>query len=182
VDVRVLAATNRDLKTAMASGSFRTDLFYRLSVFPIEVPPIRARKEDIPILVQYFITRYAGKLGKKIHRIEKKTLEMFESYNWPGNIRELQNVIERSVIVCPGEVFSVDEGWLSAESQQPQEPSMLLSNRLEAHEKELIESALISCAGRVSGVTGAAARLGIPPSTLDSRIKALNIPKQRFRT
>jgi len=182
VDVRVLAATNRDLKTAMASGLFRTDLFYRLSVFPIEVPPIRARKEDIPILVQYFITRYAGKLGKKIHRIEKKTLEMFESYNWPGNIRELQNVIERSVIVCPGEVFSVDEGWLSAESEQPQEPSMLLSNRLEAHEKELIESALISCAGRVSGVTGAAARLGIPPSTLDSRIKALNIPKQRFRT
>ena len=182
VDVRILAATNRDLKAALSAGTFRTDLFYRLSVFPIEVPPIRARKEDIPILVEYFIARYASKLGKKIHRIEKKTLEMFESYYWPGNIRELQNVIERSVIVCPGEVFSVDEGWLSPESPQAHEQSMLLSDRLLAHEKELIESALTSCAGRISGASGAAARLGIPPSTLDSRIKALNIPKNRFRS
>jgi transcriptional regulator with PAS, ATPase and Fis domain len=182
VDVRVLAATNRDLEEAMSAGQFRTDLFYRLNVFPIEVPPIRERKEDIPILVEYFIKRYAGKLGKKIHRIEKKTLEMFESYHWPGNIRELQNVIERSVIVCADDVFSVDEGWLSAESPHPHQPSMVLSDRLLAQEKELIESALMACAGRISGSAGAAARLGIPPSTLDSRIKALNIPKNRFRS
>jgi transcriptional regulator with PAS, ATPase and Fis domain len=182
VDVRVLAATNRDLEEAMSAGQFRNDLFYRLNVFPIEVPPIRERKEDIPILVEYFIKRYAGKLGKKIHRIEKKTLEMFESYHWPGNIRELQNVIERSVIVCADDVFSVDEGWLSAESPHPHQPSMVLSDRLLAQEKELIESALMACAGRISGSAGAAARLGIPPSTLDSRIKALNIPKNRFRS
>jgi PAS domain S-box-containing protein len=182
VDLRVLAATNRDLKGAMSAGQFRTDLFYRLNVFPIDVPPIRERKEDIPILVEYFIKRYAGKLGKKIHRIEKKTLEMFESYYWPGNIRELQNVIERSVIVCADDVFSVDEGWLSSESPQPHQPSMVLSDRLLAQEKELIESALMACAGRISGSAGAAARLGIPPSTLDSRIKALNIPKNRFRS
>jgi transcriptional regulator with PAS, ATPase and Fis domain len=182
VDVRVLAATNRDLERAISAGQFRTDLFYRLNVFPIEAPPIRERKEDIPILVEYFIKRYAGKLGKKIHRIEKKTLEMFESYHWPGNIRELQNVIERSVIVCADDVFSVDEGWLSAESPHPHQPSMVLSDRLLAQEKELIESALMACAGRISGSAGAAARLGIPPSTLDSRIKALNIPKNRFRS
>lgn len=182
VDVRVLAATNRDLKEAMSAGQFRTDLFYRLNVFPIDVPPVRERKEDIPILVEYFIKRYAGKLGKKIHRIEKKTLEMFESYQWPGNIRELQNVIERSVIVCADDVFSVDEGWLSSEPQHPHQPSMVLSDQLLAQEKELIEAALIACAGRISGPTGAAARLGIPPSTLDSRIKALSIPKNRFRS
>jgi transcriptional regulator with GAF, ATPase, and Fis domain len=182
VDVRVLAATNRDLKAAMSTGQFRTDLFYRLNVFPIDVPPIRERKEDIPILVEYFIKRYAGKLGKKIHRIEKRTLEMFESYHWPGNIRELQNVIERSVIVCADDVFSVDEGWLSSESPHPHQPSMVLSDRLLAQEKELIESALMACAGRISGSAGAAARLGIPPSTLDSRIKVLNIPKNRFRS
>jgi predicted ATPase/transcriptional regulator with GAF, ATPase, and Fis domain len=182
VDVRVLAATNRDLNGAMSAGQFRSDLFYRLNVFPIEVPPVRERKEDIPILVEYFIKRYAGKLGKKIHRIEKKTLEMFESYHWPGNIRELQNVIERSVIVCTGDVFTVDEGWLSSESPQPQQPPMVLSDRLLAQEKELIESALTACAGRIAGPAGAAARLGIPPSTLDSRIKALNILKNRFRS
>jgi transcriptional regulator with PAS, ATPase and Fis domain len=182
VDVRILAATNRDLKAAMTEGTFRPDLFYRLSVFPIDMPPIRERKEDIPILVEYFIKRYAGKLGKKIHRIEKKTLDMFDSYHWPGNIRELQNVIERSVIVCSGEVFSVDESWLSPESPQPQEPSMPLADRLLAQERELIEAALAACAGRIAGPAGAAARLGIPPSTLDSRIKTLNIPKNHFRS
>jgi transcriptional regulator with PAS, ATPase and Fis domain len=182
VDVRILAATNRDLKGAMATGTFRSDLFYRLSVFPIDMPPIRERKEDIPILVEYFIKRFAGKLGKKIHRIEKKTLEMFESYSWPGNIRELQNVIERSVIVCTGDIFSVDESWLSSELPQPHEPTMPLADRLLAQERELIESALASCAGRIAGPAGAAARLGIPPSTLDSRIKTLNIPKSRYRS
>jgi DNA-binding NtrC family response regulator len=121
-------------------------------------------------------------LGKKIHRIEKKTLDMFDSYHWPGNIRELQNVIERSVIVCSGEVFSVDESWLSPESPQPQEPSMPLADRLLAQERELIEAALAACAGRIAGPAGAAARLGIPPSTLDSRIKTLNIPKNHFRS
>jgi DNA-binding NtrC family response regulator/PAS domain-containing protein len=181
VNVRVLAATNRDLNAAMSAGTFRTDLFYRLSVFPIDVPSIRERKEDIPILVEYFIKRYADKLGKKIHRIEKKTLDLFETYHWPGNIRELQNVIERSVIVCGSEVFSVDESWLSPEIPQPHEPTMLLPDRLLVQERQMIESALIACEGRISGPTGAAARLGIPPSTLDSRIKSLNILKDRFR-
>jgi transcriptional regulator with PAS, ATPase and Fis domain len=182
VDVRILAATNRDLKAAMAAGTFRTDLFYRFSVFPIEVPSIRERKEDIQILVDYFIKRYADKLGKKINRIEKKTLDLFKSYHWPGKIRELQNVIERSVIVCPGDVFSVDEGWLSMESLPCQKSTAVLPEHLLTQEKELIEAALAACFGRISGINGAAARLGIPPSTLDSRIKALNISKDRFRS
>jgi formate hydrogenlyase transcriptional activator len=116
VDVRVIAATNRDLTAAVASGIFRQDLYYRLNVFPIEMPPLRERRKDIPLLVGYFINRYARKAGRNIKSVDQKTLQLLQSYPWPGNIRELQNVIERSIIVCETENFSVDESWLS---QQP---------------------------------------------------------------
>jgi PAS domain S-box-containing protein len=181
-DVRVIAATNRDLQTAIATGGFRNDLFYRLNVFPIEVPALRQRKEDIPMLVEYFIDRYANKAGKKIRGINKKTLDLLQSYPWPGNIRELQNVIERSVIVCDSENFSVDESWISQQPLQVVSATQPLPEKLVAQEKEIIEAALTESKGRVSGPSGAAAKLGIPQSTLDSKIKSLKINKQRFRT
>jgi PAS domain S-box-containing protein len=182
-DVRVIAATNRDLQAAISAGSFRSDLFYRLNVFPIEMPSLRERREDIPLLVEYFIDRYARKAGKNIKRINKKTLELLQSYPWPGNIRELQNVIERSVILCETEIFSIDESWL------PKQPSltepknqMELPGRLLAQEKEMIEAALKESRGRIFGPEGAAAKLGIPRSTLESKIRSLKINKNRFRT
>jgi formate hydrogenlyase transcriptional activator len=181
-DVRVITATNRDLKTAIEAGIFRSDLFYRLNVFPIEMPSLRERKEDIPLLVEYFIDRYAGKAGKKIRGINKKTLDLLQSYPWPGNIRELQNVIERSVIVCDTESFSVDESWLVRESSQTQPASQPLSNKLVTQEKEMIEAALAECKGRVSGPLGAAAKLSIPPTTLESKIRSLKIDKYRFKS
>jgi transcriptional regulator with PAS, ATPase and Fis domain len=180
-DVRVVAATNRKLETAIAEGAFREDLFYRLNVFPIEVPPLRERKEDIPILVRYFVDRYATKAGKRITGINKRSLELLESYSWPGNIRELQNVIERSVIVSDTENLSVDESWLGRRAPSADSPTLPLSERLAMQEKELIEAALAESNGRVSGPLGAAAKLGIPQSTLDSKIKSLKINKQRFR-
>ncbi|MBZ5665631.1 MAG: sigma 54-interacting transcriptional regulator [Acidobacteriia bacterium] len=180
-DVRVVAATNRDLQAAVAAGSFRLDLFYRLNVFPINVPPLRERKEDISMLVEYFIERYAGKVGKRIRSIEKNTLDRFQTYQWPGNIRELQNVIERSVILCENDVFSVDESWLSSEVPRPNRPSSPLVNELVDHEKEMIEAALAETKGRVAGSSGAAAKLGIPPSTLESKIRNLKISKSRFK-
>src|SRR6185436_3612042 len=118
VDVRVIAATNRDLKTAIAEGSFRPDLFYRLNVFPIDVPPLRERKDDLLMLVEYFVQRYASQAGKNIRSIDKKTLDLLNAYDWPGNIRELQNVIERSVILSSADVFTVDELWLSTQSSR----------------------------------------------------------------
>jgi len=180
-DVRVIGATNRDLPTAIASGGFRRDLFYRLNVVPIEIPPLRERKDDIPLLIEYFIDRYARKAGKKIRTIEKKTLELLQLYSWPGNIRELQNVIERSVVVCETEIFSVDESWLSRQPSQSDSATRPLSERIAAQEKEIIEAALAESKGRVSGPSGAAAKLGIPQSTLDSKIKSLKINKQQFR-
>jgi len=178
-DVRIIAATNRDLDAAIAAGAFRRDLFYRLNVFPIEIPPLRERQEDIPMLVEYFIDRYARKSGKKISSVDKKTLELLRSYSWPGNIRELQNVIERSVIVCDTEIFSVDQSWLSLQPAQPQQqPS---SKLLAAQEKKSIEVALAQTGGRVSGPSGAAAMLGIPASTLESRIRSLKVNKFRFK-
>jgi len=181
-NVRVIAATNRDLKAAIAAGTFRSDLFYRLNVFPIEVPPLRQRREDIPLLVEYFIDRYASNAGKSFRGANKKSLELLQSYLWPGNIRELQNVIERSVILCDTENFSVDESWLSwqphaSESKTPQE----LARKPAAKEKEIIEAALRESGGRVYGPSGAASRLGIPRSTLESKIKSLNIRKSRFK-
>jgi PAS domain S-box-containing protein len=185
VDVRVIAATNRDLETAVANGTFRHDLFYRLNVFPIEVPPLRERKDDLLLLVEYFVQRYGVKAGKEIRSIDKKTLDMLQSYDWPGNIRELQNVIERSVILSSGNVFSVDELWLSKKSV-PLVPSVKASSldkgRVEPRsEREIIEAALAATRGRVSGPSGAAAKLKIPASTLETRIKALKINKLQYK-
>jgi PAS domain S-box-containing protein len=181
-NVRVIAATNRDLQAAISGGSFRSDLFYRLNVFPIEIPPLRERKEDIRLLVEYFIDRYARKAGKRIKTVDKKTLELLHSYPWPGNIRELQNVIERSVIVCETENFSVDESWLSQQpSNEKTETQLYLSEKVAAQEKEIIEAALRESQGRVFGPSGAAAKLGISRSTLESKIRSLNINKNRFR-
>ena len=183
-NVRVIAATNRDLQAAIAGHTFRIDLFYRLNVFPIEVPPLRERREDIPVLVGYFIDRYARKAGKRILGMNKKSLELLESYPWPGNIRELQNVIERSVIVCETENFSVDESWLFRRSTATGPSVELgLSKKLpSSEEKAIIEAALTECHGQVSGPSGAAAKLGIPGSTLESKIKSLKIDKNRFKS
>jgi formate hydrogenlyase transcriptional activator len=182
-NVRVIAATNRNLEAAIAAGTFRSDLFYRLNVFPIEVPPLRERQEDIPVLVDYFIDRYARKAGKSIRGVNKKSLELLQSYPWPGNIRELQNVIERSVIVCDTENFSVDESWLSRQPRSTGSKSQLeLSQKLASHEREIIEGALRESGGRVSGPSGAAAKLGIPGSTLETKIRSLKIDKNRFKT
>ncbi|HWO32116.1 MAG TPA: PAS domain-containing protein, partial [Candidatus Acidoferrum sp.] len=181
-DVRVIAATNRDLEASIAAGSFRGDLFYRINVFPIEIPPLRQRKDDIPMLVEYFIDRYARKTGKKIKSIDKNTLELLRSYSWPGNIRELQNIIERSVIVCETETFSVDQSWLSLQSSQPQPARVSLALKSTAQDKHAIEAALTQTQGRVSGPSGAAALLGVPASTLESKIRALKINKFRFKS
>ena len=181
-DVRVIAATNRDLQAAISAGSFRSDLFYRLNVFPIEIPPLRERKEDIRLLVEYFIDRYARKAGKHITTVEKRTLQVLQSYPWPGNIRELQNVIERSVIVCETASFSVDESWLSHQPpERKAERQLYLSEKVAAQEKEIIEAALRECQGRVFGPSGAAAKLGIARSTLESKIQSFKINKNRFR-
>ena len=187
VDVRIVAATNRDLKAAVASGAFREDLFYRLNVFPIQIPSLRERVDDIPLLVEYLIDRYAKKAGKNIKNIEKKTLELFKAYSWPGNIREMQNVVERAVILCDGETFSVDATWLTHES--PRESSSALGIPLkgllrldENQEREMIEKALAECGGRISGPSGAATRLGIPRQTLESKITNLGINKHRFKS
>jgi transcriptional regulator with GAF, ATPase, and Fis domain len=178
-DVRVIAATNRDLQAAISAGSFRSDLFYRLHVFPIESPALRERKEDIRLLVEYFIDRYARKTGKRITTVDNKTLRLLESYYWPGNIRELQNVVERSVLLCETESFSIDESWLP---QQPPKHQIQLPLKLVAQEKSMIEAALKESRGRVFGPKGAAAKLGIPRSTLESRIRSLKIDRNRFKT
>jgi formate hydrogenlyase transcriptional activator len=179
VDVRVIAATNRDLQAAIEAGAFRSDLFYRLNVFPIALPPLRERPDDIPLLVEYFIDRYARKAGKTIRRLNKGTLDHLRAYPWPGNVRELQNVIERSVIVSDTDEFRVDETWLSAKPTI--EGPLALSGSLAAHERAMIEDALRASGGRVFGPSGAAERLGIPRSTLESRIRALRINKSHFR-
>jgi formate hydrogenlyase transcriptional activator len=182
-DVRVIAATNRDLKAAAAAGIFRSDLFYRLNVFPIEMPPLRERKEDIPLLVGHFIGSYARKAGKSFRALNKKSLDLLQSYPWPGNIRELQNVIERSVIVCETENFSVDESWLSQQppATEPNRDIGLFNKRSPDQEKAIIEATLSECGGRVSGPSGAAVKLGIPGSTLESKIRSLKINKNRFK-
>jgi formate hydrogenlyase transcriptional activator len=180
-DVRVIAATNRDLPAAIASGTFRADLFYRLNIFPIHVPPLRERREDIPMLVEYFVKRYAEKSRKLITRIDKNTLKLCQSYHWPGNIRELQNIVERSVILCTSDIFRVDEAWLSYPDAPPPRSPGLLTETVQAYEKELIEAALAESNGKVAGINGAAAKLGIPRSTLDLKIKQLNIKKHTIR-
>jgi transcriptional regulator with GAF, ATPase, and Fis domain len=183
IDVRVITATNRDLEAGVANGTFRQDLFYRLNVFPIEVPPLRERKGDILLLVEYFIHRYAKKAGKSFQTVNKKSLDLLQSYSWPGNIRELQNVIERSIIVCETETFSVDESWLSRRpSATGPKVQFDFSEKLASQEKEMIEAALRETNGRVFGPSGAAAKLGMPGTTLDSKIKSLKIRKNRFKT
>jgi formate hydrogenlyase transcriptional activator len=178
VDVRIIAATNRDLSAAVTDGIFRQDLFYRLNVFPLEMPALRDRREDIPVLVEYFIGRYARRAGKTFRRVARRTLDRLGSYAWPGNIRELQNMIERSVILSETDEFTVDESWLP--TTHPVESGLGLS-ALAVHEKAIVEDALRATDGRVFGPSGAAARLGIPRSTLEAKIRALKIDKSRFR-
>ncbi len=180
VDVRVIAATNRDMPAAVAAGTFRADLFYRLNVFPVQVPPLRERRDDIRMLVEYFVKRFADQMAKRIHTIEKRTLELCERYPWPGNIRELQNIVERSVILCSGSTFSIDEVWLAEQAPGRPDPSGRLTQTLADQERGMIEAALRESRGKVAGTHGAAARLGIPPSTLESKIRHLKIDKDRF--
>jgi PAS domain S-box-containing protein len=180
-DVRIIAATNRDLSAAIAARGFRADLFYRLNVFPIDVPALRDRREDIPMLVEYFVKRYAEKARKEISKIDKNTLKLCKSYDWPGNVRELQNIVERSVILCTGDTFWIDEAWLSTQNAPRTGSSSPLTQNLRNYEKELIEGALAETKGKVAGPSGAAVKLGIPPSTLHLKIKQLDIKKYSFR-
>ena len=181
VNVRVLSATHRDLNTLVAEGKFRQDLLYRLNVVPIEMPSLRDRAADIPLLVDYFIDRFGKKAGKKFRRIDKRTLKLFQAYDWPGNIRELQNVIERAVILSDGDIFSVDETWLKWQAPQSAGPTAGLNRALQRQEKEMIEAALAESGGRVSGPAGAATKLGLPRPTLDAKIRRLGINKYRFK-
>ena len=180
-DVRVVAATNRDLEKAVADGSFRNDLYYRLSVFPLQMPPLRDRRADIPLLTEYLTQRYAARMGKTITSVSKRTMDVLTSYDWPGNVRELQNVVQRAVILCEGTLV-VDEAWL-AKRQVRRAGEAITLGRPSAHEeKELIERALAASRGRVAGPTGAAAKMGIPRSTLESKIRSLRIDKHRFQS
>src|SRR5712691_10730430 len=181
VDVRVVAATHRDLNDLVAEGKFRSDLLYRLNVVPVRMPSLRERADDIPLLVEYFIGRFAKKLGKKFRRIDKKTMKVFQTYQWPGNVRELQNVIERAVILSEGDIFCVDETWLKRQAPQFAGPTAGLNSALQRQEKGMIEAALAESAGRVSGPGGAATKLGLPRPTLDAKIRRLGINKYRFK-
>jgi PAS domain S-box-containing protein len=181
VNVRVLAATNRDLQAAVADGTFRADLFYRLNVFPLDVPALRERRPDISLLVEYFIHRYATRIGKRIRCVSKETSQLLQSYDWPGNIRELQNVIERAVIVCDSDTLSIDARWLSGRSPGTAPVASFSTCTLATNEKDAIEAALTDSKGRVAGPFGAAVRLDVPASTLESKIKALKIDKRRFK-
>jgi formate hydrogenlyase transcriptional activator len=187
VDVRVLAATNKDLRAAVADGTFRQDLFYRLNVFPIQVPALRDRADDVPLLVEYLVDRYAKKAGKRIRSVSKSTLDLFQGYAWPGNIRELQNVVERAVVLCEGEIFCIDPSWLAPTSSSPTSPNpttqtIPLTADLAEREKAMIENALRQAEGLISGPTGAAAKLGLPRQTLECKIRKLGINRHRFRT
>jgi formate hydrogenlyase transcriptional activator len=181
IDVRVLAATHRDLSALAAEGKFRKDLLYRLNVVPIEMPSLRERSADIPLLVEYFIDRFGKKAGKKFKTIDKATLKLFQAYDWPGNVRELQNVIERAVILSDDDAFSVDESWLKRETPQVPSSKVALTGALLTQEKEMIEAALTESRGRISGAAGAAVKLGLPARTLDSKIKRLGINIYRFK-
>ena len=179
-DVRVIAATHRDLPAAVATNAFRADLYYRLNVFPLEVPSLRDRPEDIAVLVEYFAQRYARQMGKRVQAITRTSIQLLQAYSWPGNIRELQNVVERAVVFADSPVLSVNPCWLSGQSS-PQATRSGVSNGLVAQEKKTIESALTDSQGRVAGPLGAAERLGIPASTLESKIRALGIDKRPFK-
>jgi formate hydrogenlyase transcriptional activator len=186
VDVRILAATNRDLRMAVAAGTFRQDLFYRLNVFPIQLAPLRERRDDIPLLVEYFIEQFSAKGGKKIRHIRRNAFDFFQSYEWPGNVRELQNVVERAVLLCDGDTLSVDEAWFRQETDRrvithPPHVAVRGLGRLRStQERELIEGALADSGGQISGPAGAAAKLGIPRQTLESKIARLGIDKRKY--
>jgi PAS domain S-box-containing protein len=180
LNVRIIAASNRDLSAAVSAGTFRSDLYYRLNVFPIAVPPLRERREDIPLLVEYFVKRFAERMGKRIRTIDKRTMEACQAYAWPGNIRELQNIVERSMILCTGETFAIDMAWLLGGVPSDVRSRKALRQTLQGRERELIEAALARSHGKVAGASGAAAHLGIPASTLESKIRQLKIEKQRF--
>jgi formate hydrogenlyase transcriptional activator len=186
VDVRVLAATNSDLKAAVTAGTFRQDLFYRLNVFPIQMPALRERVDDVSLLVEYFIERYARRAAKKIRRIDGRTMKLLQAYDWPGNIRELQNVIERAIVLCDGDTFSVDEAWFKRELSSELPRRNMQERRLgrldRDREREVIEAALAGSGGRISGPSGAAAKLGIPRQTLESKIASLGINKHLFKS
>jgi formate hydrogenlyase transcriptional activator len=181
VDVRIIAATNRNLKGAVAEGTFRRDMYYRLNVFPIHMPSLRERADDIPLLVEHLIQRYSDKAGKRFRSIANNTVELLQAYDWPGNIRELQNVIERAVVMCVGETFSIEETWLKREPSRPSGLFAPLAATLADREREVIEAALAESKGRISGPSGAAAKLGVPRQTLDSKIANLQISKLRFK-
>jgi formate hydrogenlyase transcriptional activator len=181
VNVRLIAATNRDLTAAVAAGTFRRDLFYRINVFPVEMPSLRERIDDIPLLVEYLLDRYREKTGKGFRSIQQKTLDIFQGYDWPGNIRELQNIIERAAILCEGDIFSIEETWLKREIPQGYAPAVPFVRTRADREREIIEAALAESGGRVAGPKGAAAKLGIPRQTLDSKIASLGIDKRRFQ-
>ena len=176
-DVRVISATNRDLQAAIAAGAFRSDLYYRLNVFPIKLPALRERKDDVPLLVNYFVDRYAKRAGKKIKHIQRKTLNMLQEYSWPGNVRELQNVIERSLIISETNEFSIDKSWVANEPQS----SDAAPAGQKTDERKRIEAALAQSGVKVSGANGAASKLGIPASTLESKIRSLRINKFQFK-
>ena len=182
VDVRVLAATNRDLPAAVAAGTFRQDLWSRLQVFPLQLPSRRERVDDIPVLVEYLIERYATRAGKKIRTISQQTVDLFQAYDWPGNIRERQNVIARAVILCASDTCAVEARWLTRDVPPRSGPAMPWVAARAEHERALIEAALSACRGRVSGPAGAAAKLGLPRQTLASNITTLGIPLQPFNT
>jgi formate hydrogenlyase transcriptional activator len=185
VNVRVVAATHRHLNKMVLEKQFRSDLYYRVNVFPIYIPPLRERSEDIPLLVRHFVHRFARRMNKTIGAISSELMETLIRYPWPGNIRELQNLIERSVILSSGDVLSVDESWLSKEASQPAaqvEPPTLFKGEVDQRShREIIEAALAESRGRVSGPSGAAAKLAMAPTTLDRWIKTLKIDKRGFR-
>jgi formate hydrogenlyase transcriptional activator len=182
IDVRVIATTNRDLLAAVDAGAFRLDLFYRLNVFPIQIPSLRERPDDILLLAKYFIERYARKGGKTIRNIEPSTLEWLLAYDWPGNIRELQNVVERAVILSAGETISIDKTWLQPEKQETSKRPVTLTSILINQERKMIEAALEESGGRISGPSGAAGKLRMPRTTLESKIKNLRINKYKFKS
>ncbi len=179
VNVRLVAATSRNLPAMVELREFRGDLYYRLNVFPLVVPPLRERSEDILPLVEYFVARFGERLGRKVSRVDRQTMELLQTYHWPGNIRELQNVIERSVILAEGGTLRIDPTVLGV-SELPKAASN--GDVLRGNEKESIEAALAETKGKVAGPRGAAARLRIPASTLESKIRALKIDKFKFRS
>jgi formate hydrogenlyase transcriptional activator len=182
VDVRIVAATNRDLAQMTGAKQFREELYFRLNVFPIQLPSLRERPGDIPLLVRHYVEKYSQRMNKRLETIPPEAMAALCSYSWPGNVRELQNVIERSVVLCDGHTFSADEAWLKRESPQLPGPSGPFGAALADHERRMIEAALTECHGRVAGPAGAAAKLGIPRQTLDSKIASLRIDKGQFKT